>query len=57
MHDAQASQPPKPAMARIAGALYLGTIVAGLFAEVGSRSSLIVPGDAAATAHMKYRRR
>lgn len=36
--------------ARIAGLLYLLVIVFGAFAEVGVRSSLIVPGDAAATA-------
>ena len=39
-----------PFAARFAGALYLGTIVFGLFAEVGSRGSLIVGSDAAATA-------
>lgn len=37
-------------VARLAGALYLGTIVFGLFAEIGSRGSLIVGSDAAATA-------
>lgn len=42
---------PLPSVARVAGALYLGTIVFGLFAEVGSRGALIVGGDAAATAH------
>jgi hypothetical protein len=36
--------------ARVAGALYLIIIVAGIFAEFGVRSSLIVSGDAAATA-------
>jgi hypothetical protein len=36
--------------ARIAGALYLMVIIFGAFAEVGVRSSLIVPGDAVATA-------
>jgi hypothetical protein len=41
---------PSTAIARIAGALYLGTIVAGLFAELGSRGSLVVGSDAAATA-------
>lgn len=41
---------PSSRVARLAGALYLGTIVFGLFAEVGSRGSLIVGGDAAATA-------
>ena len=37
---------PSPTVARLAGALYLGTIVFGLFAEVGSRGSLIVGSDA-----------
>ena len=32
---------PSPAVARLAGALYLGTIGFGLFAEVGSRGALI----------------
>ncbi|UAK25488.1 DUF4386 domain-containing protein [Sphingomonas nostoxanthinifaciens] len=41
---------PSPRIARLAGAMYLGTIVLGLFAEVGARGSLIVGGDAAATA-------
>lgn len=41
---------PAPSTARLTGALYLGTIVFGLFAEVGSRGSLIVGSDAAATA-------
>jgi hypothetical protein len=36
--------------ARIAGVLYLIIIVLGLFSEVVVRSSVIVPGDAAATA-------
>ena len=36
--------------ARIAGILYLIIIAAGIFAEFFVRSSLIVPGDAAATA-------
>ncbi len=36
--------------ARIAGLLYLLVVVFGAFAEVGVRASLIVPGDAAATA-------
>lgn len=36
--------------ARVAGLLYLIIIVAGLFSEMFVRSSLIVPGDAAATA-------
>lgn len=41
---------PSPSVARLAGALYLGTIVFGLFAELGSRGSLIVGSDAPATA-------
>lgn len=41
---------PLESVARLAGALYLGTIVFGLVAEVGSRGSLIVGSDAAATA-------
>lgn len=41
---------PLPSVARLTGALYLGTIVFGLSAEVGSRGSLIVGSDAAATA-------
>jgi hypothetical protein len=36
--------------ARVAGLLYLLVIAGGLFAEVFVRGSLIVPGDAAATA-------
>jgi hypothetical protein len=36
--------------ARLAGMLYLITILFGIFAEVFVRSSLIVPGDAATTA-------
>ena len=41
---------PSRSIARIAGALYLGTIVAGLFAELGSRGPLVVGSDAGATA-------
>jgi hypothetical protein len=37
-------------MARLAGVLYLVIIVAGIFAQMFVRSSLIVPGDASATA-------
>jgi hypothetical protein len=36
--------------ARVAGVLYFIIIIAGIFAEFGVRSSLIVSGDAAATA-------
>ena len=35
--------------ARIAGFMYLGNIITGIFAQV-VRSTLIVPGDAGATA-------
>ena len=42
-------QAPSPSVARLAGALYLGTIIFGLFAEVGARGSLIVGSDPAAT--------
>jgi hypothetical protein len=38
------------AKARLAGLLYLATIVMGLFAEVGARSSVSVRGDGSATA-------
>jgi hypothetical protein len=38
------------ASARLAGALYLIIVALGIFAEVAVRSSLIVDGDAAATA-------
>jgi hypothetical protein len=38
-------------MARVAGLLYLILIIAGIFAEGYVRQSLIVPGDAAATAN------
>ena len=41
---------PLVSVGRISGALYLGTIVAGLFAELGARGSLIVGSDASATA-------
>lgn len=41
---------PSPSTARLAGLLYLGTIVAGVLAELVFRGSLIVRGDAAATA-------
>src|SRR4051812_6375318 len=55
MKPAMADQPlppqaPPASIARVAGALYLGTIVGGLFAELVSRGSLIVRNDAAATA-------
>ncbi len=38
-------------MARIGGLLYLVVIIGGLFAEIFVRGRLVVPGDAAATAH------
>jgi hypothetical protein len=37
--------------ARVAGVLYLIIFVAGFFADLFVRDSLIVPGDAAATAN------
>ena len=37
--------------ARLAGALYLVVILAGMFAEIFIRPKILVPGDAAATAH------
>jgi hypothetical protein len=37
--------------ARIAGGLYLIVIAGGIFAELFVRGRLVVPGDAAATAH------
>ena len=42
------SSPPR--QARIAGALYLVVILAGMFAEVAVRPKILVAGDAAATA-------
>ena len=41
---------PTRKTARVAGFLYLTIIIAGIFAEFFVRSSLIVPGDATATA-------
>jgi hypothetical protein len=41
---------PQQKLARIAGLLYLVIIAAGIFAQFFARQSLIVPGDAAATA-------
>jgi len=41
---------PSQATARFAGLLYLGTIVAGIFAQMFARSPLVVRGDAHATA-------
>ena len=46
----QAKSVPLARQARIAGLCYLVVIVGGLFAEGVVRGSLIVPGDAAATA-------
>jgi hypothetical protein len=37
--------------ARWTGAAYLGIVACGLFAELFVRGSLVVPGDAVATAH------
>ncbi len=37
-------------LAKVAGLLYLGNILTGVFSQLIVRSSLIVPGDAAATA-------
>ena len=48
--QAPPTQTPRASIARLAGALYLGTIIGGLFAELISRGSLIVRDDAAATA-------
>jgi hypothetical protein len=44
------AEPSLRKAARIAGLLYLTIIVAGIFAQFVVRSSLIVPGDATATA-------
>ena len=41
---------PTPALARLAGLLYLVIIVCGVGSEAAVRGSLAVPGDAAATA-------
>ncbi|WP_343116659.1 DUF4386 domain-containing protein [Ostreiculturibacter nitratireducens] len=41
---------PTPNLARVAGALYLVIIVAGVWSEGFARASLVVPGDASATA-------
>ncbi|PWE17606.1 DUF4386 domain-containing protein [Marinicauda salina] len=40
----------RQALARTAGVFYLVIIACGLFAELGVRGALLVPGDAAATA-------
>lgn len=47
---ARAAPPMSQAKARLAGLFYLGTIVAGIFAEVVARSSVVVRGDGSATA-------
>jgi len=47
----QARPAPLMRQARIAGLSYLMVIAGGLYAEVFARGSLLVPGDAAATAH------
>lgn len=44
------TDPSPRSWARLAGAGYLVIIVAGLFAELGVRQAVLVPGDAAATA-------
>lgn len=52
--QAQAIARPTPSpqlQARIAGVLYLINILTGVFAIIFVRSALLVPGDAAATAH------
>lgn len=41
--------PVSAVQARLAGLLYLGTIIGGIFAEVGVRGRLVVEGDGAAT--------
>jgi hypothetical protein len=42
----------RPALwARVAGALYVGTIVTGVFSQYFVRTAIVVRGDAAATAH------
>jgi len=42
----------RPALwARVAGALYVGTIVSGVFSQYIVRSAIVVRGDAVATAH------
>lgn len=48
--QAAPTQTPRASVARLAGALYLGTIIGGLFAELVVRGSLIVRDDDAATA-------
>jgi len=47
----QMADPSPRKLAKIAGSGYLVIILAGIFAEFIIRSNLIVPGDAAATAH------
>jgi hypothetical protein len=47
----QARPAPLMRQARIAGLSYLMVIAGGLYAEGFARGSLLVPGDAAATAH------
>ncbi|MEQ8834138.1 MAG: DUF4386 domain-containing protein [Miltoncostaeaceae bacterium] len=51
-HDAVGARPGRSprSLARLAGLLYLVIVVAGLFAELVVRGSLVEPGDAAATA-------
>ena len=48
--DARPYEAPQRKTARTAGVLYLMIIIAGIFAQFFVRQSLLVPGDAAATA-------
>jgi Domain of unknown function (DUF4386) len=50
MPSSTEEQAPPARQARVAGLCYLLVIAGGLFAEVFVRESLVVPGDAAATA-------
>jgi Domain of unknown function (DUF4386) len=50
MPSSTEEQAPPARQARVAGLCYLLVIAGGLFAEVVVRESLVVPGDAAATA-------
>lgn len=50
MRDQHRARAGPLALARVAGGLYLIIIVCGVFTEVVVRGSVVVPGDAAATA-------